>query len=76
MRDNNCWFGSLKLLRESWIEVCELALAPHLLGTWLIQARANSKDVQGQMRHSRIATTTRSAMELAGLFRLGSEMVQ
>lgn len=25
--------------------------------TWLIEAGANPKDVQGQMRHSRIATT-------------------
>ena len=25
--------------------------------TWMIEAGANPKDVQGQMRHSRIATT-------------------
>ena len=37
--------------------LCQLEVPSDLLGTWLDQAGANPKDMQGLMRHSRISTT-------------------
>lgn len=58
MRDNNILTRHIKpaarKLGLPWINWCCLRTSH---ATWMVEAGANPKDVQGQMRHSRISTT-------------------
>ena len=58
MRDNNVLVRFIKpAARKLGIEFVNWRSLRTSYATWLIEAGANPKDVQGQMRHSRIATT-------------------
>ena len=58
MRDNNVLVRFIKPAgRRLGIEFVNWRSLRTSYATWLIEAGANPKDVQGQMRHSRIATT-------------------
>jgi len=57
MRDNNVLVRFIKpAARKLGIEFVNWRSLRTSYATWLIEAGANPKDVQGQMRHSRIAT--------------------
>ena len=60
MRDNNILSRHIKpaarKLGLPWINWRHVLPEPHH-ATWMVEAGANPKDVQGQMRHSRISTT-------------------
>ncbi len=58
MRDNNVLVRFIKpAARKLGIEFVNWRSLRTSYATWLIEAGANPKDVQGQMRHSRIAAT-------------------
>ena len=58
MHDNNILVRFIKpAARELGIGFVNWRCLRTSYATWLIEAGANPKDVQGQMRHSRIATT-------------------
>jgi integrase len=58
MRDNNILSRFIKpAARKIGIEFVNWRSLRTSYATWMVEAGANPKDVQGQMRHSRIATT-------------------
>ena len=59
MNDQNILRRHIKpAARSAWIVLRQLAVSAHWShATWLVQAGADAKSVQGQMRHSRISTT-------------------
>jgi integrase len=58
MRDNNILSRHIKpAARKSGLPWVNWRCLRTSHATWLVEAGANPKDVQGQMRHSRIATT-------------------
>jgi ATP-dependent helicase/nuclease subunit A len=58
MRDNNILTRFIKpAARKLGIGFVNWRSLRTSYATWMVEAGANPKDVQGQMRHSRIATT-------------------
>ena len=58
MRDNNILSRFIKpAARDMGIGFVNWRCLRTSYATWMVEAGANPKDVQGQMRHSRISTT-------------------
>jgi integrase len=58
MRDNNILTRHIKpAARKIGLEFVNWRCLRTSYATWMIEAGANPKDVQGQMRHARIGTT-------------------